>query len=201
MNGLMCLPTSLTALRLLLVPVLWWTVLGGYLWTAFGVFAVACLSDVLDGFFARRFDCVSRFGAIFDPFVDKIFMLSMYALMFVAPTMLSIPWWFLILMGLKELLLSLGALYFGIVKKEIAVSAAIPGKIGGFVQGVFVLYWFVAVILGPRVFVVFGLGRGLWLLMWGMRLFYGLMVLSVVANLAAFLFYLFTFFSQRTLNK
>ncbi len=195
------LPTGLTVLRLALVPVLWWAVSSSYWVIALSVFVAAMVSDVLDGLLARRLNCVTSFGAAFDPFVDKVFMLAMYALMFFVPTMLPIPYWFFLLMGIKEVLLSLGALYFGIIKKEVVVSAAVPGKIGGFVQGVFVLYWFLGVVLGRQVFVWFGLARGLWVLMWGVRVFYLLMGMTLLTNLAAFLFYLFTFFSRRTLNR
>lgn len=41
-------------------------------WIALGVFLVAAWSDALDGYLARRLNCVSTVGAFLDPLVDKI---------------------------------------------------------------------------------------------------------------------------------
>ncbi len=40
------------------------------------VFGIAAGTDVLDGYFARKFDAVSAFGRIMDPFVDKVLVLG-----------------------------------------------------------------------------------------------------------------------------
>ena len=42
------------------------------MWIAFGVFVLAVLSDVLDGYLARSWKVESAFGRVVDPFVDKI---------------------------------------------------------------------------------------------------------------------------------
>lgn len=48
----------------------------------FSVFLVAMLTDILDGFFARRRLKVSRFGTILDPLTDKLFVFTAIALFF-----------------------------------------------------------------------------------------------------------------------
>lgn len=69
------LPLYLTWFRVFLVPLL---VLVFYLqwtdanWLAFYVFAIAGVSDGLDGWLARNFGGVSEFGAFFDPVADKL---------------------------------------------------------------------------------------------------------------------------------
>jgi len=69
------LPNALTVLRILLVPVfaLAFMVPGetGRL-TAFVVFCLAGVSDVLDGFAARKLRASSEFGRMLDPIADKI---------------------------------------------------------------------------------------------------------------------------------
>ena len=64
------LPNLLTATRLVLVAVLWGFALSGHA-VAVGVgLGAAFLTDVLDGYAARRLNCVSPFGSRFDSIVD-----------------------------------------------------------------------------------------------------------------------------------
>ena len=68
-------PTLLTLLRIALVPVL---VVFFYLpfgWSNFAcvfIFVLAAVTDIADGYIARRTGQTSRFGAFLDPFADKI---------------------------------------------------------------------------------------------------------------------------------
>ena len=69
------LPNALTALRLIAVPVLLATLLavtseGRYL--AAAIFALAILTDYVDGTLARRHDAVTAFGVVADPIADKL---------------------------------------------------------------------------------------------------------------------------------
>lgn len=65
------LPNLITGLRLVLAaPVVWLLLQGRYL-EAFVLFAVAGVSDLVDGFLARRFGWTSRLGSILDPLADK----------------------------------------------------------------------------------------------------------------------------------
>lgn len=74
------LPIALTWLRIILIPVF---VAVYYLpdawlrpemknWTAMTIFAVAAITDWLDGFLARRMGETSAFGAFLDPVADKL---------------------------------------------------------------------------------------------------------------------------------
>ena len=42
------------------------------------VFALACLGDFVDGYFARRWNAVSMFGTAFDPILDKVLILAVF---------------------------------------------------------------------------------------------------------------------------
>ncbi|MEJ1968904.1 MAG: CDP-alcohol phosphatidyltransferase family protein [Rhizomicrobium sp.] len=72
------IPNVLTALRILLAPLTAWLVLHDRDLAALCVFAVAGGSDALDGFLARRFGLVSRFGEYLDPAADKLLMLACF---------------------------------------------------------------------------------------------------------------------------
>lgn len=68
-------PTMLTLLRIVLIPVLVLVFYLPFKWTNFAaafVFALASVTDWLDGWIARRFNQYSKFGAFLDPVADKL---------------------------------------------------------------------------------------------------------------------------------
>ncbi|WP_165799293.1 CDP-alcohol phosphatidyltransferase family protein [Caulobacter zeae] len=69
------LPNLLTALRLLALPFLVWTVMVDAGWVAVALFLGAGLTDVLDGWIARRLGLTSAFGAMFDLLADRMLTL------------------------------------------------------------------------------------------------------------------------------
>jgi CDP-diacylglycerol--glycerol-3-phosphate 3-phosphatidyltransferase len=88
------LANQITAVRLLaLIPLYWLIMQEGTVarWAALAVFALAGLSDILDGWVARRFGLTSRFGAFLDLAADRLLtMMSLTALLVVG----SLPgWW------------------------------------------------------------------------------------------------------------
>lgn len=68
-------PNLITLVRLGLVPVVAYCIVERAYATAAAVFLVAALSDLVDGYIARRFKVVSRLGALLDPVADKLNML------------------------------------------------------------------------------------------------------------------------------
>ncbi len=68
---------KITVARTALVPVLLVFAYSDLRWIALTVFIIACLSDLVDGYIARRYDQVSTFGKFMDPLADKILVLSM----------------------------------------------------------------------------------------------------------------------------
>lgn len=71
----MNVPNTLTALRIVLVPILVIVFYLPFSWTPMAcaaIFALAALTDWADGFLARRLSQVSTFGAFLDPVADKL---------------------------------------------------------------------------------------------------------------------------------
>ena len=71
----MNIPNTLTLLRIALIPVMLVLFYLPYTWaraSAAGIFALAALTDLLDGWLARRLDQTSAFGAFLDPVADKL---------------------------------------------------------------------------------------------------------------------------------
>jgi len=68
------LPNLLTAARLLAAPYILFLLWTGSFRTALVLFAIASATDVLDGYFARRFQAASHVGALLDPIADKVLL-------------------------------------------------------------------------------------------------------------------------------
>jgi cardiolipin synthase len=113
------IPNTITVLRILLVPVFAVAfVLPGDGWrlVAFAVFAVAGLSDFLDGMLARALNQPSDFGRMLDPIADKI-LVGVALMMLVAEGSVRE---FNLTMGLASLLRLVPALI--ILAREILIS-------------------------------------------------------------------------------
>jgi CDP-diacylglycerol---glycerol-3-phosphate 3-phosphatidyltransferase len=99
------LPNAFTFLRALLVPVILWLLVqdgGGdtLRWWAFGIFVFAALTDSIDGWVARRFHGVTRWGQLADPIADKMLIIgSLASLAYVG----QLPWWAVIVIVAREL--------------------------------------------------------------------------------------------------
>ena len=72
---------------------------------ALALFIVASLTDWLDGKIARQTGTVTQFGAIADPFVDKILVLAAF-LAFASLKTLEVPLWAVFLIMARELMIS-----------------------------------------------------------------------------------------------
>jgi len=98
--------TSL-ARALMVIPIVyllnaWDGVLANFpMWAVFWI-TIAIFSDYLDGWFARSYHEVSRFGKFLDPLADKIVIFGV--LFFAKPISSSIPDWFIAFIVIRELL-------------------------------------------------------------------------------------------------
>jgi cardiolipin synthase len=104
------LPNILTLGRIALVPPfigLFYLPPEAAAWATFAVFALAAVSDFLDGWLARRLNQTSEFGRVFDPIADKLIVaaaLIMLAVMHGAPVIpvVAILCRELLISGLRE---------------------------------------------------------------------------------------------------
>lgn len=109
-------PNQLTIIRIILTPVFIFYMLKNdqsSLLIASIVFFVASLTDWYDGYIARRFHQTSRWGQFMDPLADKILVSSALA---VFAWLDYIYWWMVILVIIRDLLITLlrsFAIYIG----------------------------------------------------------------------------------------
>jgi CDP-diacylglycerol--glycerol-3-phosphate 3-phosphatidyltransferase len=89
---LAAIPNALTIIRLILIPVfvvLIVTADNGHSWPAAIVFAVAAITDQVDGFLARRWHVESSFGKVADPLADRLMIDAAVILLWWAD---RLPW-------------------------------------------------------------------------------------------------------------
>lgn len=66
------MPNGLTVARLILGPIVLACLVSGQVRLCFYLFLVAMLTDLYDGYLARRSDSVTEFGKLMDPLADKV---------------------------------------------------------------------------------------------------------------------------------
>jgi CDP-diacylglycerol--glycerol-3-phosphate 3-phosphatidyltransferase len=89
------------------------------------------ISDLLDGYFARKLNQVSELGKILDPLADKIFIISIGIILLIQNI---IPLWFVIVIIVRDIIIFSGGTYLKYSKKIVPVSNWI-GKISVFIIG------------------------------------------------------------------
>ncbi|GAA4698923.1 CDP-diacylglycerol--glycerol-3-phosphate 3-phosphatidyltransferase [Nocardioides nanhaiensis] len=123
------LPNALTTLRIVLVPFFAWALLadGGESvtgrWVAFVIFAIAMITDKVDGDIARARGLVTDFGKIADPIADK----AITGMAFIGLAIVGdIWWWVAIVVLVREWSVTLLRLS---VLKHVVIAASQSGKI------------------------------------------------------------------------
>src|SRR5438309_4859330 len=121
----MGLPNWLTVLRILLIPVFVSLLVYRRPGTALAVFCLASLTDLLDGYVARRGGSQSRLGAFLDPMADKLLLTAS----FVTLTYLrALPFWITAVVISRDTILVFGALLIYMLGGRIRPRPTWAGK-------------------------------------------------------------------------
>lgn len=125
-NKIITLPNLLSLFRLLLIPAFVWLYLERENFTmTCAVLLLSGLTDIADGFIARRFNMISDVGKVLDPIADKLTQAAMlFCLLFRFP-MMTVP---LVLLVLKELFMGITGLLV-IRKTGVVLGADWHGKV------------------------------------------------------------------------
>ncbi len=119
------LPNILTTVRLILVPVFAYFMLGaGEFHIAALIFILSGITDVVDGYIARHYNMITSFGKVYDPFVDKLMQITAIVCLVLVEI---VPLWLLIVVCVKEIsmIIAGGILYLN----KIVVSSSWSGKV------------------------------------------------------------------------
>ena len=118
------IPNLLTILRLIFIPIILYFIYTSNYILSFIFFTLSAITDVLDGFIARKFDLISNIGKLLDPLADKLTQICVLAAMV---KMEIIPFWILVIVVLKELVMVVGASF--LYGKDVVVYSKWYGKL------------------------------------------------------------------------
>ena len=97
---------------------------------AFGLFALAAISDAVDGFIARRFNQRTEVGAYLDPIADKGLLVTALLLLSFdnGGAFRQLPLWFLVLVISRDLILLIGTILIHMIVGKVLPRPRWPGK-------------------------------------------------------------------------
>jgi cardiolipin synthase len=121
-------PSVITLARVALVPAFLVCMVDGYYRLAFGVFTLAIVSDVLDGWVARRFHQETRFGTILDPLVDILCSFWLFVGLWIGGI---VPLTLFLLAGTRMIMLLVGGSYLYLTHGPVRIHSTVPGKLTG----------------------------------------------------------------------
>jgi len=156
------IPNALTLLRFAAIPVFVWLLLedrDGPSWWAGIVFALAAVTDQVDGFLARRWHVESAFGKVADPLADRLMIDTAVVLLVWLD---RLPWVALVIL-LRDVVLVGG--YKLVAPRGFELEVSLLGKIA-----TWGLYASICLVLVTR--------EGTW---WSLALFWVSLALAVVA--------------------
>lgn len=118
------IPNILTVIRILLIPFILDAIYKGNYILGIALFTISGITDVLDGFIARKFNLISNFGKLMDPLADKLTQIAVLMALVYAQI---IPLWILIIVIIKELIMVIGASF--LYGKNVVVYSKWYGKL------------------------------------------------------------------------
>ena len=113
------IPNLLSAFRIILIPFFIYQVIQDNMLAAAIILIVSALTDMFDGFLARRFNWITQLGKVLDPTADKMTQIAVCVLFALR---LSQYWVFFAVLMLKDLIILAVSVY--LLKNKVAFSGA-----------------------------------------------------------------------------
>ena len=133
------IPNIISFIRILLIFPLIYFLIYPYSYSKTIVITLLLLmaiSDLLDGYLARKLNQISETGKIIDPLADKIAVVSLVIVLFLQG---RIETWFFVIVVLRDLLILIFGLYLK-TKDKIVLMSNYPGKIAVLSIGITILF-------------------------------------------------------------
>jgi cardiolipin synthase len=171
------IPNIISAIRILLVAPIAVALADRQLVTTIVLFGLAALSDVADGFLAKRFGWQSDLGAVLDPAADKLLLVTLFITL---SLMKLVPLWLTAAAVARDVIIVLGALLYRYWFGPLNVRPSVVSKFNTVCQAAFILAvvgreefsvppaW-VVLVLGALVFVTVVISGVDYILIYGRR--------------------------------
>ncbi len=156
MAGSRNLPNVITVGRIVACPAIFFLALSpsmGARFAAFVLFVVAGLSDLWDGYLARKHGWITDVGKLLDPLADKLLLVSTFIPFYIIsnrpgelgliPLVGMLPMWVLIVILGREVLVTLFRMWA--VRQDVVIAAGTSGEYKAFLQNLFsggLLLWY-----------------------------------------------------------
>lgn len=124
----MNLPNIITTLRFALIPLfikVFFSSLERSLLYSILIFILAGITDILDGYIARKYNIITKWGQAMDPLADKLMQLTVLVCFTIKK---FIPLWIITIYGIKELLMIFGGIFLYASKDKTVLPANSYGK-------------------------------------------------------------------------
>jgi cardiolipin synthase (CMP-forming) len=140
---------KITVIRILMVPffivqLMYYAEKGNELHRLFAIiaFAVAAISDGLDGYIARRYNQRSELGAVLDPLADKLLLVSGIVILSLnnGPLLPRIPLWLTVTILSRDVLLLIGLALLHYMNCRVIIRPVFVGKVATVLQMICVIW-------------------------------------------------------------
>ena len=128
---------KITIFRILVVPffigtVLYYSPEKDYRrFIALGIFLIAVISDVIDGYIARTQHQKTEVGAILDPLADKLLLMSAFICLYKISVffhLVRFPIWLVVAVMSRDVMLLLGAMVIQMIRGKLTLEPTVWGK-------------------------------------------------------------------------
>jgi len=122
----MNLPNTLTILRVLLIPIFVILIMDHSFWWALVTFAIAGITDGLDGLLARLTRQKTELGAFLDPIADKLLLISAYLTLAIVDVL---PGWLSVIVITRDVIIMLGILVIMLISHPPKILPSFISKV------------------------------------------------------------------------
>lgn len=167
------IPNVITVARVVITPIILWSLINGQARPAFFLFVLAGISDAVDGYLAKRFNQRTQFGAYLDPVADKLLIAGIFITL---GWIGELPAWLVFAVVARDVLIVAGVLLSALLARPVRIQPLRVSKLNTALQ-----ILLAAVVLADNAFVL-GLGPLRDILVWVTVLFTGLSLLAYVRH-------------------
>lgn len=127
---------------------------------ALGIFLIAVITDIVDGYVARTYHQDTKIGAVLDPLADKLLLLSAFICLYVVKDVgypVEIPLWILLIVISRDAILLLGGAAVYLTRGNIDVVPSRLGRLTAFFQVLTIISLFLRMPFFPALWFVVGI--------------------------------------------